>query len=83
MPGESSTGILRTYIFPVSPLSLDFSESSLEYICPMSPLREFYMHIFLVSRLSLDFGESSLECICPVSPLWEDYVHISRESSVI
>jgi hypothetical protein len=55
MSGESSTSYYYyMHIFPVSPLSLDFVESLLEYprlvsplhkyiLFPVSPLREYYV----------------------------------------
>ena len=55
---------------------LDFGESSLEYICPVSPLQSstdtatvcIFFH-WLFCTVLLDFGESSFEYIRPVSPL--------------
>ncbi len=50
-------------IFPLTPVSLDFGESSLDYICPVSPLQKYIilLRIFPVTPVSLDFGESSLD----------------------
>ncbi len=59
--------LLPTYVFPVSPLSLDFGESSLDYICPVSPLQIYVLlptYVFPLSPLSLD----------SVSPCWNTYV---------
>ncbi len=56
----------------MTPVSLDFGESSLDYICPVSPIQKYILlptYVFPVSPLSLDFGESLLEYICLVSPL--------------
>ena len=58
-------------------VDISASESSLEYICPVSPPREYYVDISSESSGSTDFGESSLEHICPVSPPREYYVDIS------
>jgi hypothetical protein len=58
MSGESYT---------VTPVSFHFGESSLDYICPKSPLQKYILlptYVFPVSPLSLD----------SVSPRWKTYV---------
>ena len=60
MSGASSTDIhttttVRIYLYEYTSISfssvlggmteLDFGESSLEYICPVSPLREYYSYV--------------------------------------
>jgi hypothetical protein len=59
-------------------VSFDFGESSLDYICPVSPLQKYILllRIFPVTPVSLDFGESSLDYICPVSPLQKYILHL-------
>jgi hypothetical protein len=42
----------------VSPLSLDFGESSLEYTCLVSPLREYYVYISSKSSARRNFAPS-------------------------
>jgi hypothetical protein len=70
----------------VSPLweyyvDISTSESSLEYICPVSPPRENYVVISSESSGSTDFGPRWNIHVCPVSPPREYYVDISSESS--
>jgi len=63
MSGESSTEIhtTTTYPFPVSPLSLDFGESSSEYICPVSPLQMYillllYVYTYIYEYTSISYS---------------------------
>jgi hypothetical protein len=67
MSGEPSTEIHTTSTnpFPVSPLSLDFGESSLEYICPVSPLQ---MNILL-----LLYVYTCMNILPSVTPLYSKY----------
>ena len=67
MSGESSTEIhtTTTYPFPVSPLSLDFGESSSEYMRPVSPLQ---MYILLL----LDVY-TCMNILPSVTPLYLEY----------
>ncbi len=72
----------------MTPLSLDFGESSLDHICPVSPLQKYiiFLRIFPVTPVSLDFGESLLDYICPVSPIQKYTLlptYISSDSCVI
>jgi hypothetical protein len=56
MSGESSSTEIHTtttHPFPVSPLSLDFGESSSEYICPVSPLQMYILLLLLLLRIYL------------------------------
>jgi hypothetical protein len=60
----------------VSPLweyyvDISTSESSLEYICPVSPPREYYVDISSESSGSTDFG-----------PRWNIYICPAGESSM-
>ena len=44
MSGEASSAYCYcTYTFPVTALYLDFGESSLEYICPVSRLHKYML----------------------------------------
>jgi len=67
MSGESSTEIhtTTTHPFPVSPLSLDFGESSSEYICPVSPLQ---MYILLLLYIY-----TCMNILPSITPLYSEY----------
>ncbi len=93
-----------TNVYPVSPLSLDFGESSLEYesgwvalasfgeflleyICPVSPQREYYV-VYISSKASgsTDSGES-IEIYMPGESSTQihattTYVYVSSDCSV-
>jgi hypothetical protein len=62
MSGESSTSYYYSYmyIFPVSPLSLDFGESSLEYPRLVSPLHKYILSSVSPLREYYVSGESSV-----------------------
>ena len=69
-----------TFIYPVTPMSHDFGESSLERLCPVSPPWNIYVRWVLLGTYMS--GESSLEYICPVSHLLRGILSIYYIQSI-